>query len=137
MFLSGIVWTLQWVDLLSLRPWKALTLILTARTLGLLLLLAATCSPVLFIHVILLRTSEAKPLQQGNYGSAAALMRTLGRLRTASDLLNAFMFIGSSMACGATFMAAFPFLRAENIQTFGDYVLPICPLKAKCLDIFL
>eukprot|EP00873_Tetraselmis_striata_P015327 jgi/Tetstr1/435591/TSEL_024494.t1 len=124
-FWAAAVWSLDWsIALTPLRllaaPWRLLSPLGEAPAWVLGALVAASCAPLLAMHVVLLRTTEPLPLPGATASAAshssllALLCRAGGRLRTLADTARTAAFVLACAVTGALFMGLFPLVKASS-----------------------
>lgn len=124
-FWAAAVWSLDWsIALTPLRllaaPWRLLSPLGEAPAWVLGALVAASCAPLLAMHVVLLRTTEPLPLPGATASAAshssllALLCRAGGRLRTLADTARTAAFVLACAVTGSLFMGLFPLVKASS-----------------------
>jgi len=114
---SGLSWSLRWGALLSLNLVGVLAPLLRWQTWATLVALILLCAPMVPLHILLLHTSEPRPLlgyYAASHGPTGLLSRTLGRFCTVAETLRVFGFIALCVACGALFLTSFSLLRGSG-----------------------
>uniref|UniRef100_A0A061RGB8 Nucleoporin NDC1 n=1 Tax=Tetraselmis sp. GSL018 TaxID=582737 RepID=A0A061RGB8_9CHLO len=111
----AMVWQLSWVDLFSLRPWRALRPLLALTAWVKALFLCVSSVSLIPFHINQLRTSEPAPLFSTGfqYGPAGALPRVLARLTTFSKFSAAlgYLFLLATWASGYLTLSHFSYAR--------------------------